>query len=234
MASVSTVREPIERVSEVSGIMRSVIEKLDDDEQESVSPWSRQIEEYAESLLRKLAPSHFKRKKREVVVAAAVYDAFLEFESRSNVRTSLQLLHEILGRSECSINSAWKNLFDNRCSLRGNLLEMPYSERDSSLSETVTNVVQNIRKAVDNLDADTRKWLEEIEIEAKELSMSLPQSITENFDTLTIAITLAYAAMKLHHGKMKIRITQRNLSLLASLSPSIISKCWLAISESRM
>jgi hypothetical protein len=233
-ASVSTTLEAITTASAVSDVMNFVVEKLDDPEREKLSHWMKPIEEHAEKIIRNLMPAQLKRRKMEVVAAAAVYDAFLEFESRTSVRLGLPLMHEALGRSQCSINTTWNKLFDSRGSLRGEQLGVVYVDKNGSLADAIANVMQALAKAVDEVTPIMNRWLEDIRTEAIELSQLVSPDIVKNYDPLTGAVTIIYAAIQRHHGKMQVRIAQRNLSLLSATSPALISKCWIELFENHM
>ena len=233
MASVSTTLETITTASIVSDVMSLILEKFNETQREKLSQWVKLIEEHAERVVRDLAPAQLKRRKIEVVAAAAIYDAFLEFESRTDVKLGLPQMHEALGRSQCSINTTWNKLFDNRGSLRGDQLDVVYIDKNGSLSDAITNVMQVITKAVDGMTPIMHKWLDDIRTEAIELTQSLSDNFIQRYDTLTGAVTVIYAAIQHHHGKMQVRIAQRDLSLLSATSPALISKCWIDLFEKR-
>jgi len=227
MASVSTALETIATFTIVSDIMNLIVEKVDDAQKKKLSQWIKLIEEHAERIMRNLTPVQLKRRKIEVVAAAAIYDAFLEFESRTGVKLKLPQLHKALGQSQCSINTTWINLFDSRGSLRGDRLDVVYVDKSGSLSDAIANVMQALTKAVDVLTPTINKWLEDIKTEAIELSQSIPDSIVKKYDNLTGAVTTIYASIQHHHGKMQVRLAQRDLSLLSATSSAMISKCWI-------
>ena len=230
-ASVSTTREQITSASVVSGVINRLLERLDDSQKERLSQWMKLIEEHAESVIQNLTPAQLKRRNMEVVAAAAVYDAFLEFESRSKVKLRLPLMHEVLGKSQCSINTTWNKLFDHRGSLSGEQLDVVYIGKDASLSEAIINAIQKLTKAVKEMTPKISAWLEDIEGEALELSESVPHDVVNGYDILTAAVTIIYAAIQHHHGKMQVKIAQRDLSLLSATSPALISKCWIELFE---
>ena len=229
-ASVSTKLKTIGSTSAVSEVMNLIVEKLENDQREKLSHWIKIIEEHAEKIVFELTPAQLKRRKPEVVAAAAIYDAFLEFESRTTIKLRLPLTHEALGQSTCSINTTWNRLFDNRVSLMGDYLDEVYIEKNGLPSDAISSVIQALTRAVHKLTPEVKKWLEKIEIEAIELTQSLKPE--NSWDTLLIAVTVVYAAIQRHHGKMMIRISQRDLSLLSTSSPAMVSKCWLELFES--
>jgi len=230
MASVTTELKTIASASAVSEVMSLLVEKLEDGQREKLSHWMKLIEEHAEKIVRTLTHAQLKRRKPEVVAAAAVYDAFLEFESRTTIKLRLPMMHEALGHSHCSINTTWIRLFDNRASLMGDYLDRVYVEKNGLPSDAVSSVILTLTKAVHKMTTEVKNWLEKIEIEAIELTQSLKPDITSR-GPLLIAVTVIYAATQRHHGKMMVRISQRDLSLLSTSSPAMISKCWLELFE---
>ena len=230
-ASVSTKLKTIGSASAVSEVMNLIVDKIEDDQREKLSHWIKLIEEHAEKIVHALTPAQLKRRKPEVVAAAAVYDAFLEFESRTTIKLRLPMMQEALSQSPCTINTTWNRLFDNRASLMGDYLDRVYIEKNGLLSDAVSSVIQALTKAVYEMTTEVKKWLEKIEIEAIELARSLKSDIVSR-DPLLIAVTVIYAAIQRHHGKMMVRISQRDLSLLSTSSPAMISKCWLKLFES--
>ncbi|TFH08966.1 MAG: hypothetical protein E4H14_05365 [Candidatus Thorarchaeota archaeon] len=234
MASVSTTLETITTTGVVSDVTNLIVEKLDEFQREKLSQWVKIIEEHAERAVRNLTPTQLKRRKIEVVAAAAIYDAFLEFEGKTGVKLSLRQIHEPLGRTLCIINTTWNRLFDNRGSLRGDQLDVVHVGKSESVSDAITNVMQAITKAIDGFTPLMNKWLDDIRIKAIELSQSVPDNIVKRYDTLTDAVIIIYAAIQHHHGKMQVQISQRDLSLLSGTSPALISKCWVDFFENRI
>ena len=231
MASVSTNLEMIASASAVSEVISLLVENLEDDQKESLALWTKLIEEYAETIVQGLTPAQLKRRKPEVVAAAAVYDAFLEFESRTNIRMSLPMMHEALRRSQCSINTTWNRLFDIRVSLRGERLDEVYFEKNGLLSDAISSVILTLSKAIDSLTPELKDWLERIETEAIELMQSLSPDIVNMYGHPIAAVTVIYAAMHRHHGKILIRISQRDLSIISATSQAMISRCWIELFE---
>ncbi|MHA1136417.1 MAG: hypothetical protein ACTSSE_08025 [Candidatus Thorarchaeota archaeon] len=227
MASVSTAMEPITLASVVSNVMTRLIENLPDDQKENLTHWIEDIETTAEEKVRKLDPKQIKKRKPEAVAAAAIYDTFIQFESRTRVKIGLIQMQTALGQTACSINTAWKRLFDNRVYLRGEFLDVIYTENDWTVSDAVSNVMQVLRRAVETPTPEATTWLAEIEKESIELSKTIPSGVTDSYDSLLVAITVIYTTIQLYHGKRMIPIGQKDLSLLAATSPAMISKCWI-------
>jgi hypothetical protein len=208
-------------------MMTRILENLVDDEKENLSQWIKDIETAADEKVRKLSPKQMNKRNPETVTAAAVYDAFLQFESRTNVKVGFKQMQIALGRSACSINTAWKRLFDNRVYLRGEFLDLVYTDRHGTVSDAISKVIQALKNAAETDTQEVALWLAEIETEAVELFKTLSPSTTKRYDALLIAITTIYTAVQRYHGKILIPIGQKDLSLLAATSPAMISKCWI-------
>ena len=142
------------------------------------------------------------------------------------------MIQRSLGRSTCIINNTWKRLFDNRVSLRGEFLVV-YAERNGTISDAISKVIQALGRAVDTPPPEVKDWLTKIQNEATAISKTLLPDVASRYDTLLVAITTIYAAIQRYPGKMMILITQRNLSLLSSTSPAMISKCWIDLFGNR-
>ncbi len=226
----ATTRETGELVNAVTQAMNQLIERFPDEQRSKLSQWVEVIEDAADAKvhnLQKRMPEKLKRKNPDIVVAAAIYDAFIEYETRTDVKVGLNFMQSSLGYNSCSINNAWKKLYDNRVFLRGEFLELEYGKREGTLGEVISNVIEVLKSATDSPKEEAKKWLDEIEREALELSATLPHSSMDRYDVLLIASAVIYAATKQHKGKMIVHFGQRELSMLASTSPAMISKCWL-------
>ncbi|TFG99393.1 hypothetical protein E4H12_02925 [Candidatus Thorarchaeota archaeon] len=227
MASVTSKLETVALVSAVGYMMRRLIDNLPKDQTERLSQWIETIEDAAEVKVQKLTSKQLKRRTPEVIVTAAVYDTFFEYESRTKVKVGLPFLQKTMGYTKCSINTAWKSLFDNRATLRSEFLDMVCTERNGTISDAISKVIQALERAVDESTSEVKNWLEDIETEAIELSKTIISDAANRYDSLLLATTTIYAAIKHYPGKMVIKISQRELSLLSSTSPAMISKCWL-------
>lgn len=229
MASVSTKLESIALENVVSHMMTRLLESIPDEQKEKLAQWIGEIETAAEEKVQELTEKQLKKRNREAVAAAAIYDSFLQFESRTDVQVGFNQMQTALGRSACSINTAWKRLFDNRVYLRGESLDMVLTERDGTVYDAISKVIHALKRAAEKITQEAVKWLEEIETEAIELSKTIPSSTIDRYDALLIAITTIYTAIQWHHGKAMIPIGQKDLSLLAATSPAMISKCWIEL-----
>lgn len=229
MALVISKSETVALVTAVGDVMRRLMDNLPKDQTEKLAQWIETIEDAAEEKVQKLDAKQVKRRRSEVIVAAAVYDAFFEYESRTKVKVGLPLLQKTLECPKCSINNAWMSLFDNRVPLIGEFLDVVLTDRNEPLSSVISKVIQALERgvSVDGPPPEVKDWLIKIETEALELSKTIIHDSADRYDFPLIAATTIYAAIKRYPGKMLIKVSQRDLSFISSTSPSMISKCWL-------
>ena len=227
MASVSKTMAAVDLGNLVSNIVSRLLDSFTEIQKKRLSQWIKDIESVADENVQRLLPNQKKRRQPEIIAAAAVYDAILQYESRTQVRVPLSHMQTALGLSACSINTAWKRLFDTRVFLRGEKLDVVYAGKDDSALDVIPNVIQSLRKAAKEDTEEVRSWLAEIEKEAIELTKTIPPSTGKNYDALLVAVTAIYAAIQLYHGKSVIPIGQKDMSILGATSSSMISKCWL-------
>jgi hypothetical protein len=163
------------------------------------------------------------------LIAAAIYDAFLEFDSRADVAVRLPLLKEIFGLTLCSINSTWTNLFDDRVLLRKDFLIPVYGTRNISSGDAVGLLLTNIKRAIIKGTSEVETWMGEIYRLSLEMLDSVDRSKAIEFDTVLVGAAAIYAAIQRYPGKPRIQISQRDLAQFCNHSPSMLSKVWLKL-----
>jgi hypothetical protein len=213
----------------LADMLTAVHENLNPENRQKLEKWFPQIEEYAEEIITRLDRNVSSRRKPEILLAAAIYDAFLEYESRTNVAVRLPLLADIFGVTLCSISSAWTNLFDDRVLLRKDHLVPVSGTNDISISSAILAVITNIRRAVLQMTPEVQKWIDEIHRQSLEIVEYIDESEATEFDTILIATVVIYAAIRKYAGKSRIQISQRDLAQFCCHSPSMISKVWLEL-----
>jgi hypothetical protein len=213
----------------LADMLTAVHENLNPENRQKLEKWFPQIEEYAEEIITRLDRKVSSRRKPEILLAAAIYDAFLEYESRTNVAVRLPLLADIFGVTLCSISSAWTNLFDNRVLLRKDHLVPVYGTNDISISCAILAVITNIRRAVLQMTPEVQKWIDGIHRQSLEIVEYIDESEATEFDTILIATVVIYAAIRKYTGKPRIQISQRDLAQFCCHSPSMLSKVWLEL-----
>ncbi|TFG34897.1 hypothetical protein EU527_00915 [Candidatus Thorarchaeota archaeon] len=227
MASISIRMQTTFEKSSVIDIVTTICDNLDQNARSQVMPWIPQIEEYAIHLIDNLRPKDTRRRKREVMLAAAIYDTFLEFESRTRTKIRLPLLQKVLSLKMCSINSTWISLFDIGATLSMELMDSIRLTTGQTIDDAIPLIINQLSRAAQDKSEHITEWLRTIERDALELNNNLNKEVYSNYDPIIIAVTLVYAAAKFFHGKMAIKITQRDLANLSGFSSSHVSKCWI-------
>ncbi|TFG32160.1 hypothetical protein EU527_10775 [Candidatus Thorarchaeota archaeon] len=227
MASISIGIQTIHEKNSVNEILNKICDSLDKKDRSLLMPWLPQIEEYAIQLIDNLRPKDIRRRKGDVLVAAALYDAFLEFESRTKKPIRLPFLQEALSLKIGSINAVWKSLFDNKAPLTMELIEYIRLTRDQTIEDAISVIINQLTRATQKRNEDAIEWLRTIERDAIVQNGMICNTAYSGYDIIVIAATLVYAAAKFHHSKMRIRLTQRELAILSGVSTSLISKCWV-------
>ncbi len=227
MAAITTGMQSSFEKNTITEFVGRIYDSLDEESKARVVEWMPNIEEYSKHLIDGLRPKDTQRRRIDVLIAAAVYDAFLEFESRTNTTIGFPLLENVFNLKICTINSTWSRLFDNRAKLSLELLDMVYLAKDQSVADGVCLVIRKLEKAVTEKSIHIQEWLHVIQKNALDLNDELDKDLCRIYDPMVVAVVLIYAAMKFHHGKFAIKIAQQNLADLSGYSTSQVSKCWV-------
>ncbi len=213
----------------VTHMLATIMEKITEEERMKIDPWLPHIEDHAEQCILRLKRKIVSKRRPEILAAAALYDAFLEFESRTLVKIRLPLMKQALGLTLCSINSAWTQLFDNRVSLRKDYLNPVYRSDSFNPKDAIHAVLTNIARAIiektDNIDT----WIAEIHILACRYLGTMDGAKAAEYDSLLVGTAAIYAAIRNYPGKPRIQISQRDLAQFCNHSPAMLSKVWLEI-----
>jgi hypothetical protein len=229
MASTSIDVQPTYKKNLLVEMLTAVHDSLSPEDRQKLEQWFPQIEEYAEKIITGLDRTVISRRRPEILHAAAIYDAFLEHESRTNVAVRLPLLEDVFGVALCSINSAWTRLFDNRALLRKDHIVPVYGTRDTTFGSAILAIITNIRHAVLEMTPEVQKWIEQIYRQSLETVESIDMPKIIEYDTVLIATAVIYAAIRKYAGKPRIQISQRDLAQFCCHSPSMLSKVWLEL-----
>jgi hypothetical protein len=216
-----------------SMMIASIYESLSTDMKKQLEQWLPLIEDYTEQIIIKQGKKELSRRKPEILIAAAIYDAFLTFESRSNVAIRLPLLKEVFSLNQCSINSTWIKLFDGRGLLRKDFLNPVYVAKDCSLEEAVYAVIKNIRRALIKPTSEILTWIDEIYQRSLEILESIDRAEAMKLDAVLVGTSAIYAAIRNYPGKSRIQVSQRDLAEFCNHSPSMLSKVWLDLFSSQ-
>ncbi|RDE14125.1 MAG: hypothetical protein C4K48_07345 [Candidatus Thorarchaeota archaeon] len=229
MASTTTYVQVTHERNLVSDMIAALLERLNETERERMSAWSPLVEEHAEQLIHGLKRKTTSKRRLEILTAAALYDAFLEYESRTHVRCRLSLMKETFGLPTCSINAAWIQLFNNRAALRKGYSNTVYTNESSDHREAVNAILADITWAVVEMTEDVETYIGQIREQACQLLERMDCTKAEEHEPILVAGAAVYAAICTLHGKRRIQVSQRDLSNFCNYSPSMLSKAWLGL-----
>jgi hypothetical protein len=213
----------------VSEMLVLILEKLSNEERERIDSWLPLIEEHAEKLILELKKTIANSRKLEIIAAASIYDAFLEYESRTAVKVRLPLMKETLSLRPCSINATWTRLFNNRVLLRRDFLNPVYSNGSISFQDAVYRVLTNITRAITEKNDEVKIWIAEIHALACELLDTTDKTKAVEYDSVLVGTAAIYAAIRRYPGKPRIQISQRDLAQFCCHSPAMLSRVWLEL-----
>jgi len=235
MASTSIDVQLTDEKNTITYMLVVILEKLDDTERAKIDSWLALIEDHAEKLIHRLKRKIIVKRRPEILAAASLYDAFLEFESRTAVKIRLPLMKGALGLPLCSINSAWTQLFDNRALLRKDYLNPVHCNSSLSHEEAVLAVLSNVTQAIIEKREDVVAWIAEIQDLACKYLELMDHVKAAEYDTVLVGTAAIYAAICNYPGKPRIQVSQRDLAQFCNHSPAMLSKVWLDLftSENR-
>jgi hypothetical protein len=227
MESASVSVQITEDKSIISEMLVRILEKLSNEERERIETWLPLIEEHVEQLILGLKRKAINARRYEILAAASIYDAFLEYESRSSVKFRLPLMEETFHLRPCSINSTWTRLFNKRVLLRKDYLIPVYSNSSFTHRDAVDAVLTNIKRALFEKRDDVETWIDEIRLLTFRLLETMDNAKAAEYDTVLVGIAAIYAAIRKYPGQPRIQISQRDLAQFCNHSPAMLSKIWL-------
>ncbi|MFW9960453.1 MAG: hypothetical protein ACFFDV_05510 [Candidatus Thorarchaeota archaeon] len=229
MASTSIGVQVTDEKNTITQMLAAIMEMLTEEERGKIDSWLSLIEDHAEQCILSLKRKTASKRRREILTAAALYDAFLEFESRTLVKIRLPLMKDALSLTLCSINSVWTQLFDNRMFLRKDYLYPVYSNTSFNPERAVDAVLTNVSRAISEKKDDVETWITEIRILASKCLETMDHEKAEDYDSLLVGTAAIYAAIRSYPGKPRIHVSQRDLAQFCNHSPAMLSKVWLEL-----
>ncbi|MFW9956620.1 MAG: hypothetical protein ACFFCT_01000 [Candidatus Odinarchaeota archaeon] len=229
MASTSIGLQITNDRNTLTCMLAAIIENISEEERIKIDRWLPLIEDYAEQLIHELKKKTVSKRRSDILSAASLYDAFLEFESRTSVRIRLPLLKETLGLKQCSINSAWTQLFDNRAILRKDYLNPVHNNGSLNYQEAVIAVLTNMIRAIIDKTTKLDAWIVEIRILACKYLDTMDHAKAAEYDSVLVSTAAVYSALRNYPGKPRIQISQRDLAQFCNHSPAMLSKVWLEL-----
>jgi len=229
MASTSISVQVTDEKNTITQMLAAIMEKLTEEERGRLDSWLPLIEDHAEQCILGLKRKIVSKRKPEILTAAALYDAFLEFESRTLVKIRLPLMKKALGLTLCSVNSAWTQLFDNRVFLRKDCLYPVHNSASLNPQDAIDAVLANVSRAIDEKREDVEMWIAEIRMHAGNCLETMVCGKAAGYDSLLVSTAAIYAAIRNYPGKPLIHVSQRDMAQFCNHSPAMLSKVWLEL-----
>jgi hypothetical protein len=227
MASTSSTRMAVERDA-VSQSMSLLLESMNEEIRAQLDRWIPEIEDHAVRSIAELPSTRILRRRPEILAAAALYQAFLEFESRTRLAVRTPFLSETLGLTLCSVNQAYRRLFDRRVSVRTQMVKC-VSRPSDDLSDLVVEVSVNLQNALERQSPETDQWFAEVERDAMSMANALTDSQRATYENDVIAAAAVYGATQRQPTQPIVHMAQKDIALTCRFSPAMLSKVWLEL-----
>ncbi len=224
MASTSSV---ITKRDTDSQVLAPILDKLDKESLKKLEPFIAEIEEHIQQTVASVPENKRKRRGREAMMSAAIYDTFRVFEKRTKVRVRSEFIADSLGILMSVVNQNWRILFDIRVKLDRRHIEIISGESEDP-DKLISEVVQSLQEALDEKTPEVQAWFNIIEEEAKALLMCLDRKRMMDYPPEIVAVAAVYGVVHCK-GKPMVQLSQKIMSLTCSFSPAMISKVWLAL-----
>lgn len=223
MASTSVTMTIPEKDASLQ-VLTSIMEKLNKEEQQKLEPHLSEIQEHIIKLVEDVPEEKVKRKRREAIFAAAVYDTFLQYQPHTQTKISVRVIAECLGLKSVPVNSAWLALFDHRVKLEPDKLERARG-KSKNPKHLISEVMTNLKRAVPQTSEKLSTWFSDIEKDATDLFGLLDKDILKDYPLDELAAAAVYGVIR-KQGKPMIPLSRQDASLLCGTSQATIFKLW--------
>jgi hypothetical protein len=227
MTSTSGMRMIVERDA-VSQSMSLLLESMNERAREQLDQWVPEIEEHAVRSIADLRGTRPTRRRPEILAAAALYQAFLEFESRTRLAVRTPFLSEVLGLRPCSVNQAYLKLFDRKVRVLHHRVESIPMLSDEP-ADLVVEIVASLVDALEEQTPSTVEWFAGVQQDAIIMVNTLRSRQREAYDCDTIAAAAVFGAVQRQLAGKVVYITQKDIALTCRASQALVSKIWLEL-----
>lgn len=226
MTSTSSTMIVSERDASIQ-VLSSIMEKLNKKEQQKLNSFLPDIEAHILKTIGNVPEDRVKRKRRETIFAAAIYDTFLQYQQRTTIKVNVTCIADSMGLKPCAVNKVWLSLFDTRIKINLQCLERVRG-KSKNPKNLVTEVVTLLNDAIVENSKKVRKWFASVETEAKELLGLLNDQSLKDYPPDILAVVAVYGVIR-RQGKAMVPLSQLHASLLCRTSSSMISSVWLEV-----
>ena len=227
MVSTSSTRMTVER-NAVSQSMLLLLENMSEEVQQQLDQWLPEIEEYAQQSISRLKNLQVSRRRPEIIAAAAIYRAFLEFENRTQVRAGTPFLSESLGITQCAMNDAYRALFDRRVKILSHRVKcIRMSSEDPA--DLVLEIVANLMNALEEQTPEAIDWLASVREDAISMLNSLERNQRASCEPDVLAAAAVFGAVQRQTTRAVVHVAQKDIAMACRYSPALVSKIWLRL-----
>ena len=224
MASTSSMSAV---TKEDSQVLSPILERLGEEVRQRLEPFISEIEEHIQRTVSMVRPEKLKRRSKEGVLSAAIYDTFLIFEKRTKVRIRNKFIAECLGVQMFVVNQNWRDLFDDRVKIERHRIVSVFGSSDDPV-KLISEVVQVFLDALVEKIPRVEEWFALVEEEAKDLLKCLDRKRIMDYPPEVVAATAVYSVIQCE-GKPMVQLSQRDASLTCSFSQAMVNKVWLEL-----
>ncbi len=233
MTSTSSARITVERDA-VSQSMSLLVENMSEEAQQQLGQWLPEIKEHAVKSIAELTRLQTSKRRPQIIVAAAIYQAFLEFENRTRFVLRTRFISGTLGLTLCSISQAYCNLFDRRVRVLSHRIE-----RVRMLSEDpadlVSEIVASLMNALEEQTPEAVDWLAGVREDAISMVNSLERRQRASCEPDVLAAAAVFGAAQRQTTRAVVHVAQRDIAMACRYSQALVSKVWLRLfSEGRL
>jgi hypothetical protein len=225
MTLISSTRMTAERDA-VSQSTSLLVKNMNDEARERLEQWIPEIEEHAVRSIAELPYILAARRRPEILAAAALYQAFLEFESRTGLAVRTPYLSEALGIKLCSLSEAYGKLFDRKVRVLHHNIECIQMLSDDP-ADLVKEVIASLVSALEEQNPTAADWFAEVQEDAIVMVDSLKKQQQGTYEPDVIAAAAVFGAIRRQTAQEVVHVAQKDIAQTCRFSPSLVSKVWL-------
>ncbi len=224
---MSSMRMAVER-DMVSQSMSVLLGSMKEEVRRQLDQWLSEIEEHAQQSIACLKNVQVSRRRPEIVAAAAIYQSFLVFESRTRVQVTTPFLCKSLGITPCATNEAYRVLFDRRVKIQSHRVGCIRMSSEVP-ADLVKEIIDSLQNALEERTSRTAEWFVSVQAEAISMVGSLTDAQRASYDPDVLAAAAVYGAIQMQPSQNVVQVAQKDIALTCRCSGAMVSKVWLNI-----
>ncbi len=227
MASTSSTRMTVERDA-VGLSMSLLLENMSEEARQQLGQWLPEIEVHAAKSIAGLTNQQTSKRRPKIIVAAAIYQAFLEFETRTRLILRTRFISEALGLTLCSVNQAYCHLFDKRVRILSHRIECVRMLTENP-GDLVLEIIANLMNALEEQTPEAIDWLAGVREDAISMVNSLERNQRASCEPDVLAAAAVFGAVQRQTTRAVVHVAQKDIAMACRYSPALVSKVWLRL-----